>query len=168
MDINTKQRPVPNELLLDIKKLGQTETDAEAVLRAVYDLFNDERDSPLFGLMTPSEKSTDKLSRVTFNAALKAVEHSFGNSDAQRIFDVLRNYLQVWLNFLRAISGSEQIITNPTLFRAIMLIFPFVAGRVADRFGQQFTVANFEEILRPLQKLRKTDLQRAGATDLSP
>ena len=166
MDINTKQRPVPNELLLDIKKLAQTETNEEAILRAVYDLFNKETDSPLFGLMTPSEKAGDKLSRVTFNASLKAVFHTFGNSDAQRIYDVLRNYLQVWLTVLRTSAGSAKMITSPTLFRAILLVFPFVAGRVADRFGSQFSVQNFEEILRPLQKLRKADLQRAGASHL--
>lgn len=33
MDINTKQRPVPNELLLAIKRLAQTETNEEATLK---------------------------------------------------------------------------------------------------------------------------------------
>ena len=33
IDINTKQRPVPNELLLDIKRLAEYETDLEKVLR---------------------------------------------------------------------------------------------------------------------------------------
>lgn len=73
MDINTKQRQVPNELLLDIKNLARSETDEEAKLRSIYDLFNQESDSPLFGLMSPSEKAEGKLSRVTFNAALRAV-----------------------------------------------------------------------------------------------
>jgi DGQHR domain-containing protein len=166
-DINTKQRPVPNELLLDIKRMAQSESNDEATLRAVYDLFNKETDSPLFGLMTPSEKAEGKLSRVTFNAALKAVFSTFGGSDAQRIYDVLRNYLQVWLTVFRTSTGSTKTITNATLFRAILLIFPFVVGRVSDRFGRQFTVENFEEILRPLQKLRKSDLQRAGATHIN-
>jgi DGQHR domain-containing protein len=167
MDINTKQRPVPNELLLDIKRLAQTESDEEATLRTVYDLFNKQTDSPLLGMMTPSEKAENKLSRVTFNAAFRAVFFSFGNSDAQRIYDVLRNYLQVWVTVLRTSAGSAKMITNPTLFRAIMAVFPFVAGRVSDRFGQQFSVQNFEEILRPLQKLRKQDLQRQGATHIN-
>ena len=37
MDINTKQRPVPPELILDIKRLAETESDVEALLRDVYD-----------------------------------------------------------------------------------------------------------------------------------
>ena len=36
MDINTKQRPVPAELLLDIKRLADAETDAEAVLKDIF------------------------------------------------------------------------------------------------------------------------------------
>ncbi|MEO0332716.1 MAG: DGQHR domain-containing protein, partial [Bacteroidota bacterium] len=36
IDINTKQRPVPNELLLDIKSLAEYENDLEAILREVF------------------------------------------------------------------------------------------------------------------------------------
>ena len=61
MDINTKQRPVPNELLLDIKRLAETETNEESLLRAVFDRFHQEPTSPLFGLMTPSERRKGKI-----------------------------------------------------------------------------------------------------------
>jgi len=74
-DINTNQKPVPNELLLDINRLAETETSEEAILHDVYDLFDKESDSPLFGLMSPSEKREGKLSRVTFNAALIPLPH---------------------------------------------------------------------------------------------
>ncbi len=120
---------------------------------ALYkNLINDSENSPI--ICEPSGPSSE-----LFN--------SFGNSDAQRIYEVLRSYLQVWVNVLHTGVGSGKMITNPTLFRAIMLVFPFVAGRVADRFGLQFTVQNFEEILKPLQKLRKSDVQRPGATHLA-
>lgn len=46
IDINTTQRPVPNELLLDIKRLAETETTDEAILTDVFDLFTSESDSP--------------------------------------------------------------------------------------------------------------------------
>src|SRR5579863_5983504 len=45
IDINTKQRPVPNELLLDIKKLAEYESDVEKRLGEVFDLFKDRPDS---------------------------------------------------------------------------------------------------------------------------
>jgi hypothetical protein len=43
----------------------------------------------------------------------------------------------------------ENSITNPTLFRALMLLFPSVAERVADRHPNDFSVANFDEIVEP-------------------
>jgi hypothetical protein len=167
MDINTKQRAVPNELLLDIKKLAQNETNEEAVLREVYDLFNQETDSPLFRKMSPSEKTAGKVSRVTFIAAFKAVYESFGDSDAGRIYDVLRNYLHAWLSGLRESVGTRESVTSPTVFRAILLIFPVVAGRVADRFGQQYSVDNFSEAMKPLfSKLKKSDLNKQGESHI--
>jgi hypothetical protein len=48
IDINTKQRPVPNELLLDIKKLAEVETNEESLQRDVFDKFSTNPDSPLF------------------------------------------------------------------------------------------------------------------------
>jgi DGQHR domain-containing protein len=158
MDINTTQRPVPNELLLDIKRLAQTETDEESLLRDVYDLFNTEPESPLFGLMSPSEKRPGKLSRVTFNAALKAIFSAFGNSDVKFVYAALSAYLSAWLTGMRA-RGAPESITNPTIFRAIMLLFPSVAARVSDRHEDKYTVENFNEILQPLfEKMRKADL----------
>lgn len=163
-DINTNQRPVPNELLLDINRLAETETTEEAILHDVFDLFDRETDSPLFGLMSPTEKREGKLSRVTFNAALKAVYTSFGDSDARKIYEVLRSYLHAWTAALRA-KGFPELITNPTMFRAVLLLFPFVAGRVFDRYQGAFTIENFNEVLAPLMgKLKKADIHRPGAT----
>jgi DGQHR domain-containing protein len=68
IDINTKQRPVPNELLLDIKKLAEYETDTEKLAGQVFDSFSNEPDSPLLGLMSPAERTTGNISRVKFNA----------------------------------------------------------------------------------------------------
>jgi DGQHR domain-containing protein len=62
IDINTKQRPVPNELLLDIKRMAETEKDEEALLRDVFDKFATEPNSPLLGLLSPSERQRGKIS----------------------------------------------------------------------------------------------------------
>ncbi|HVB56449.1 MAG TPA: DGQHR domain-containing protein [Candidatus Acidoferrales bacterium] len=66
IDINTKQRPVPNELLLDIKKLAEYENTTEELSGKVFDLFNTETDSPLLGLLSSAERVKGKISRVTF------------------------------------------------------------------------------------------------------
>lgn len=165
-DINTNQRPVPNELLLDINRLAKTETSEQAILHDVFDYFDHEPNSPLFGLMSPSEKTANKISRVTFNAALRAVFNSFGDSEAKNIYDVTRNYVQAWVSGLRTRDLADHI-TDPIVFRAIMLVFPLIAGRVSDRYRGQFSVENFTEALAPLiGKLRKSDLNRPGASHL--
>jgi DGQHR domain-containing protein len=162
MDINTKQRPVPNELLLDIKRLADTETGSEALFRDVFDIFNKNPDSPLLGLMTPAEKVKGKLSRVTFNNALKTILDSFTGSEAPDVYEVLSSYLQACISGLR-LYELETNITNPTLFRALILLFPTVAERVSDRYDNDFSVEHFDEIIQPLfQRLKKSDLQKPG------
>jgi hypothetical protein len=95
---------------------------------------------------------------VTFNAALKAIFSAFGNSDVKFVYAALSAYLNAWLTGMRA-RGAPESITNPTIFRAIMLLFPSVAARVSDRHEDKYTIENFNEILQPLfDKMRKADL----------
>jgi len=166
MDINTTQKPVPNELLLDIKRLAQRESTEEAFLRDLYYKFNDRNDSPLFGLMSPFDKEAGKISHVTFNAALKAVFEAIGTADSDYVYSVLQAYIHAWLAGLRNV-GSEMGITDPTLFRAIMLVFPDVADRISNRSDADYTVDNFNDALQPLfKKLRKNTIQNLTGSHL--
>ena len=63
IDINTKQKPVSNELLLDIKKLADYENDSEKLMGTMFDALNTDRDSPLLGLMSAAKKESGKISR---------------------------------------------------------------------------------------------------------
>lgn len=149
IDINTKQRPVPNELLLDIKKLAEYETTVESLLGEVFDLFKSRPESPLVGLLSPSERKKGLISRVTFNAALKPLVPVLEASDSEEIYVALGAYLSAF------IKGSERlkvkgVITKPPVFRAAMLLFTEVAQRVKDRFGKPYTTDSFYEVLRPM------------------
>lgn len=149
IDINTKQRPVPNELLLDIKKLADAESDDEATLRELFDAFNDDSDSPLMGLMTPSSKAAGKISRVTFNAATKAVLSVFAASSSSLIYPALKSYVSAFAKGLIRIDARDALI-NPIVFRAIFELFPDVAQRVVDRHGLPFREEAFSEVLTGL------------------
>jgi DGQHR domain-containing protein len=167
IDINTKQRPVPNELLLDIKRLADTETDVESLLRDVFDLFYKENDSPLLGLLSPSTRSRGKLSRVTFNTALRPIWNSFAGNEADFVYEALSAYLHAWIPVLRR-NDAEANTTNPTLFRAIMLLFPAVAERVSYRHGEKYTVEHFSEVLDPFfARIKRIDLKRPGGSPVS-
>lgn len=164
IDINTKQRPVPNELLLDIKKLAEYESDVEHLLGQVFDLFNTDSNSPLLGLMSASERTTGRISRVTFNTALKKLIPIFGESDAAEIYEALAAYLSAFIDAANNIEAPD-VITKPQVFRAVMLLFTEAGQRVKDKYGKAYEVENFSEVLQPMfARMKATSLQRPGTS----
>jgi len=169
IDINTKQRPVPSELLLDIKKLAEYETDIEQQLREIFDLFNRESSSPLLGMLSPAKRSKNKISRTTFNAAVKPLMPIFIDKEEYEIYEALSSYISAFIAGLNKIA-NEVLITNATIFRASMQLFKEVAQRVKDRYGPNYTVDNFYEVLDPMfQRVKVSRLRNPGKSyvDLS-
>lgn len=144
VDINTKQRPVPSELVLDIKSLAEYENDIEAFCRAIYDLFDTRSDSVLLGLMSPAQKKSGKISRVTFNTAIKPIYGVFGQREPEESYSFLNAYLKAMTSGLNKKGVTN--ITKPTLFKAIMQFFP----RVARLTEGDYTVEKFSEVLQPM------------------
>ena len=162
IDINTTQRAVPNELLLDIRKLAEYQNDLETLIGEVYDLFRDKPSSPLQGMLAPNKKTKGKLSRVTFNAAIKSVIDALDTGDSERIFKVLAPYLKAFLASAEEKDLASTFV-NPVVFRAAIGLFPEVAQRVHDKFGNQFTSSNFQFILSPMfDKLKSSNLKKPG------
>ena len=149
IDINTKQRPVSNELLLDIKRIAEYETDSEHLIMEIFDLFNERTDSPLLGLMSPAKKSTTKLTRVTFNAALNPLFKIFQEKETEEIYGIIKNYIHAFIACLSRIN-AEQTITRPTVFRAAMQLFKSVVKIVKDSYDSSYTVDNFLDVLNPV------------------
>jgi DGQHR domain-containing protein len=167
MDINTKQRPVPQELLLDIRRLSEVETAAEALLHDVFDLFHQREDSALVGKLSPAERRKGMISRVTFNAALKAIEGAFVDAKAEDVYAVLNQYLIACRAGL-GVHRVEENIVNPALFKALLLLFPDIAERVAERYAGVYSVTNFEQILLPFfRRLKKHELPKPGSGHLA-
>jgi DGQHR domain-containing protein len=166
MDINTKQRPVPNELLLDIRRLSESETEADALLHNVFDLFMTSPDSALANFLSPAERKKGLISRVTFNAGLRSIRAAFEGAPAEEVYAVLNAYLRACRHGL-GLHSIDENIANPVLFKALLLLFTNVAERVADRHGGKYTVGNFEDVLIPFfRRLKKGDLPRAGMTHI--
>lgn len=157
IDINTKQRPVPNELLLDIKKLAARETDIEERLREIFDLFNTKTNSPLLGKLSSDAPSKNKLTRVTFNTALKPLINAFQDKDVEEIYEAIRAYIAAFvygMNTLEAENSAtkkiEDSIIKPIVFRAVMQLFNDIGQRVKDKYDSNYTVDNFYEMLKPI------------------
>ncbi|WP_170573249.1 DGQHR domain-containing protein [Ruegeria atlantica] len=150
IDINSKQRGVPSELLLDIKKQAEYENTEEQLFREVFDSLNNDPSSPLFGLLSPAKRAKGKISRVTFNAALKSIYPAISARDPQEIHEILSEYLASVRDQILRNGGDSEIIVNSVTFRALVSFFIHAARRVKDRFGPDYTVENFDLVLSPL------------------
>lgn len=149
IDINTKQRPVPSQLLLDIKRLAELEDHGEATLREIFDTFNNSLDSCLKGDMAPFENEKEKISRVTFNSAVKPIFEYLTDRDTDEKFQILNAYLTSVGSEIDK-KTSNKIITKPVVFRAFLGLFPMVAQRVYDRYAGEYNSQYFSEIVEPI------------------
>ncbi|MGA0597179.1 DGQHR domain-containing protein [Enterovirga sp. CN4-39] len=151
IDINTKQRPVPNELLLDIRKLADYRNDIETRLGDIFDLFATQPDSPLFGLMSPSKRKKDHISRVTFNAGLKSILYIFGEAESTDIYRVVASYLSAFVSETNK-RNLEVDLTAPVAFRAVLSILPDIAQRVRDKHGTGYSPDDFADVVGDMLK----------------
>lgn len=149
IDINTKQRQVPNELLLDIKQLAEREGEKEALLRQIFDLFSEDSASALIGLMSSAARQKHRISRVTFNLAFKGVLPVFTSPTPKSVYQVTNAYLGAFIDALSEI-GLQEKITVPTVFRAVMETFPEVARISAAQHGKVFNKAKFASVIQPI------------------
>ncbi|WP_421910822.1 DGQHR domain-containing protein [Marinobacter sp.] len=164
IDINTKQRPVPSQLLLDIKQLADVETEAEETLRDVFDLFHSDLNSSMAGRLSPAEASRTKITRVTFNYAVKPLLPLFSSRSAEEIYEILNAYLQAILKETSK-KSSVDLLAKPVVFRGFMGIFRPVAQRVVDRFGQKYRSQDFHEVISPVfSNLPIAKLEKPGSS----
>lgn len=149
IDINTKQRPVPSQLLLDIKQLAEIESESEEILRDVFDHFDQDINSALAGYMSPSEASRTKITRVTFNLAIKPLLAVFPGRSSDEIYSILNAYVSA-LSAELSKKTNDPLLAKPVVFRSFMAIFRSVAQRVVDKHGSDYSVANFQEVIAPV------------------
>ena len=130
IDINTKQKPVPPELLLDIKKLAKTQGGPEKRLGYIFDLFDSEPGSSLLGMLSAFEKSSEKISRVTFNAALKTISAFIGEASSEKIYSELNPF---YAGVISAFAKLDREIDfcHPMTFRAITSAFPDIREKTS-------------------------------------
>lgn len=164
IDINSKQKGVPNELLLDIKSLAGYENDNEERLRELFDFMQDEPSSKLYGLLSPAAKAKQKISRVTFNAAVKPLLPMFDGKSTDETYNALNSYLAAFHMGMESLECGDQL-TNTTVFKAVFTFFPAVASKTKDRFGPVYSVDNFTEVLRPVfEEVSASKFKKPGSS----
>ena len=145
IDINSKQKGVPTELLLDIKKLAEYENDIEQYLRELFDIFSSENDSALYNRLSASKRQKGKITRSVFNTAMKPLVKVFGNKIPDEIYEIYNAYLVAFNEGILVPHRLEEQLFNTTVFKAIAGFFPIITARVKDRFGAIYSVDNFFE-----------------------
>lgn len=145
IDINSKQRGVPTELLLDIKKMAEYENDTEQYLRELFDTFLTENDSALYNRLSASKKQKGKITRSVFNTAVKPLVKVFGSKNADEIYEIFNSYLIAFNEGVLIPHQLEEQAFNTTVFKAIAGFFPIITARVQDRFGAIYSVDNYYE-----------------------
>ncbi|CAM7593750.1 DGQHR domain-containing protein [Phytobacter diazotrophicus] len=121
IDVNTQQKPVPKELLLDIKKLAETETTDEALLDVIFTLFEEQNDSCLKNKLSRFEKQRSKLSKVTFYEAFKPLLKSFNINNPENLYNIINAYLYAAKDLLQKQSiDFNSVITKPTSFKILI------------------------------------------------
>jgi DGQHR domain-containing protein len=149
IDINTKQRPVPPQLLLDIKKLADIESQSEGTLRDIFDMFDGDLASAMKGLMAPYETAKNKITRVTFNSAVKPLLEIFAGREPTEIYEILNNYLISVADSIRN-RTNDPLLGKPVVFRAFIGLFPYIVQRVQDKYSSNYSSGNFYQIIQPI------------------
>ena len=121
IDINTLQRPVPKELLLDIRRLADRESDDERMLDELFTSFETEPDSYLLNKLSRFDKQRGKISKVTFYDSMKPMLKEFNISSTERLYRIINAFLLA----ANDISEDHQFdlaaaITKATLFKLLL------------------------------------------------
>jgi DGQHR domain-containing protein len=168
IDINSKQRGVPNELLLDIKKQAEYETSAEEFYRIIFDQMNEDTTGPLYQRLSASSRSTKKISRVTFNTAMKTIYPALSTKTAHEVADIVTNYLIAVKSGLERLDGTDELLMQSSVFRGLIAFFVPVASKLKDRFGSLYTPDNFAAVTSPVfERIKVSKLKSSSPNKIT-
>jgi DGQHR domain-containing protein len=168
IDINSKQKGVPSELLLDIKKLAEYESNQEEFLREIFDIFQKDSNSCLYGKLSPASKAKGKLTRATFNTAMKPLVKIFGGKGESEIYEILNSYFLAFDEAILLRHEAHGQMFNTTFFKAICGFFPIIAAKVKDRFGAIYDADSFYHFLEKIGNSIKSSKLKTTGTAYKP
>ena len=106
----------------------------------------------------------NKITRVTFNHALRPLLTLFpGRSDAE-IYKIVNAYLTA-VSLEISKKTSNPLLNKPVVFRSFMALFKSVAQRVVDKFGSNYSAENFQVVISPVfQNMQIKKLEKPGTS----
>jgi DGQHR domain-containing protein len=121
IDINTLQRPVPKELLLDIKRLADRESSDERLLDELFTNFEQNSDSYLLNKLSRIDRQKGKISKVTFYESMRSIIKEFEIQDTEKLYRIMNSYFMAAhdVSLENSFKLDEQI-TKSTLFKILV------------------------------------------------
>jgi DGQHR domain-containing protein len=164
IDINTLQRPVPPELLMDIRNMAIEENETQSFIRDLFDKFNTEEKSILKGLLTSSEKSKGKISRPSFSRGVKPIIPQILENELDTVFETMNSYFIAIKDVINFDRPFEYYIAIPNIFAAFVVLFPQVTEKVTDRYGKNRVPANYSEVIKSWGSLKPANILKAKSS----
>jgi DGQHR domain-containing protein len=131
IDINTLQKPVPKELLLDIKKLADRENQEEILLDALFTEFENKPHSYLYNKLARIERQKSKISKVTFYDAIKPIIREYEINDIEKLYRIINSYLLAAHDIINK-PDFDSAIAKPTVFKILMSHLKTVIALIAE------------------------------------
>lgn len=138
IDINTLQRAVPKELLLDIKKLAERENDDERLLDELFTNFEVSPDSYLLNKLSRFDKQRGKISKVTFYDSMRSILKEFNITDIERLYRIMNAYFTAAHDIARTSSIElGELITKATVFKILVSHARAIITIISDNAPQE-------------------------------
>lgn len=164
IDINTTQRGVPAALLLDIKHLAEKESLMEAELRKLFDYLASEPDSPIHGLLSPSQSARGKIARPTFNRAVEPALKSqvMDQLPTPKRFLLFKNYLKA----VESCLSNPHLLTLSAYFESFGALFDEVLRVARERYSD-YKPESLSKVLAPLKTIDLSQISSGGKVKIS-
>lgn len=163
VDINSTQKGVPDDLLLDVKRLLQKETEDEKRCSEIFERFFTREDSILKEHLIRAERLPGKISRRTFNNSIINPLETLAEVSSEEVYNIINNYLKASQAVLSEIDEElNDAITKPVIFQAFMKISTYVIEKTY-RAHSKLTIDSFYDVLKELKSnISKKYLLRPG------
>ncbi len=152
VDINSTQKEVPEELILDVKRLLQKETEDEKKYSAIFELFYTQPDSILKGHLVRAERVSGKISRKMFNNSISTLlDKMLAELDANDCYNVINNFLKAFQQVLSSIDRKlDNFICRPVFFQGAMGVSSYVVEKTYTKY-EKLTYEAFYDVLKVLK-----------------
>jgi len=152
IDINTNQKGVNPNLLLDIKGLAGKESNLEERQTKLFNLLNE--NSPLINKLLATSSKVGYISKKVFNESTKEFLENgfFADKEINYVYQGFNNYLIAAELVFTESENEKAKLTTANIFEALCIIFNDCIDKSFQLYNN-LKVENLQSILQPISRL---------------